>query len=93
MMDFAMFHLMFHTIRVQVTYTEHTPKCLVSPTLETTSPACPRFSPKCLFCEMPNSSSCDEFSEGLQIVLFTLGMSLLPSATPPQTYDACRVSW
>ena len=28
---------------------------------------------KWLFGEMPNSNSCDEFSERLQIVLFTLG--------------------
>ena len=28
---------------------------------------------KWLFGEMPNSRSCDEFSERLQIVLFTLG--------------------
>ena len=46
-----------------------------------------------LFGEMPNSYSYDEFSERLQVVLFTPGMSKLPSTTPPQTYDACRVSW
>ena len=28
---------------------------------------------KCFFREMPNSNSCDEFSERLQIVLFTPG--------------------
>ena len=38
-------HLLFHSIRVRVTYNEHLPKCLVSPTQETTSPASPRFSP------------------------------------------------
>ena len=36
--------LMFHTIRVRETYTEHARRCLVSPTLETTSPARRRFS-------------------------------------------------
>ena len=66
-----MIHLMSNTIRVRETYTEHARRCLVSPALETTSPACRR--PSDLFGEMPNSNSCDEFSERLQIVLFTLG--------------------
>ena len=44
MMDFAMFHLMLCTIRVQVTHNEHAPKYLVSHTLETSLPAGPRFS-------------------------------------------------
>ena len=43
----------------------------VSPTLETTSPACRRFSNMWFFGEMPNSRIGDEFSERLQIVLFT----------------------
>ena len=45
----------------------------MSPTLETISPACHRFSTSVFFGEMPNSHSCDEFSERLQIDLFTLG--------------------
>ena len=48
-------------------------RCLVSPTLETISPACHRFSTSGFFREMPNSHSFDEFSERLQIDLFTLG--------------------
>ena len=49
----------------------HARRCLVSPTLETTSPARHRFSTSVFFREMPNSHSCDEFSERLQIDLFT----------------------
>ena len=43
----------------------------MSPTLETNSPACHRFSTSGLFREIPNSRTCDEFSERLQIFLFT----------------------
>ena len=71
-MDFTMIHLMSNIDRVPMTYTEHARKCLVSPTLETTSPARRRFSTSGFFGEMPNSRSCDEFSERLQTVLFTL---------------------
>ena len=39
----------------------------MSPTLETTSPACHRFSRRC-----PTAAVFDEFSERLQIVLFTI---------------------
>ena len=55
MMDFAMFHLMFHTNRVQETY-------IVSPSLETASPACRRFSTSGFFSEFAMNS----------LVLFTL---------------------
>ena len=79
MMVFAMIHLMFNTNRVRETCNEHARKCLVSHTMETTSPACRRFSTSCLFREMPNSSSCVEFSERLQIVLFTLRYTVLNS--------------
>ena len=44
MMEFTKIHLMSHTNRVRETYNEHARRCLVSPTLETTSPACYRFS-------------------------------------------------
>ena len=44
-LDFTMFLFMSHTNRVQGTCTEHARRCLVSPSLETTSPACRRFSP------------------------------------------------
>ena len=60
-------HLMSHTNRVRETYTVHARRCPVSP-LETTSPACYRFS----FREMLNSRRFDDFSEHVQIVLVTL---------------------
>ena len=41
MMDFNLFHLMFHNNRVRETYTEHAKRCLT----ETTSPARRQFSP------------------------------------------------
>ena len=59
--------------RVRETYSVHSRRRLVSPTLETTSPASSRFSTSVFFREMPNSRRCDGFSEHLQIVLFTLG--------------------
>ena len=63
---------MSHTTRVRETYTEDARRCLVSPALETISPACQRFSTSGFFREMANSRGCDEFSERLHIVLFTL---------------------
>ena len=44
MMDFIRIHWMNHTNRVRETYTKHARRCLVPPTLESTSPACRRFS-------------------------------------------------
>ena len=45
-----------HTNRVRVTYNEHAPKFLVSPTLETTSPACPRFSTSAFSVRCPTAT-------------------------------------
>ena len=75
MMDFAMFHLMFHTNRVQETYYEKAPKV---PRVSYTGDSFASTSSvltKWLFGEKPNSRSCDEFSERIQIVPFTMGMS------------------
>ena len=72
MMDFTKIHLMSHNNRVREIYTEHARRSLVSPTVETTSPALLSVLNKWLLREMPYSRSCDEFSERLQIVLFTL---------------------
>ena len=44
LMVFDVIHLMSNTIRVRETYTKYARRFLVSPTLETTSPACRRFS-------------------------------------------------
>ena len=47
---------------------------------------------KCPFREMPNSSSCDVQAPP-DCPLHTGVLGWMPSTTPPQTYDACRVSW
>ena len=70
MMRFTRFHLMFHTIRVQETYTVHTQRspCLLlwrqlrQHVVGSHQAAL----------QMPNSRGCDDFFERLQIVLFAL---------------------
>ena len=46
-----------------------------------------------LFSEVPNSRSCDEFSERLQIVLFTLGDLELNAVTTTDVLHVPSVSW
>ena len=93
MMDFAMFHLMSNTIRVRETYTKYTRRCLVSPTLETTSPACRRFSTSGFSVSFPTATVAINSPSASRLSSSHWRMSLLPSTTPPQTYDACRMSW
>ena len=74
MMDFNMIPSCPTPFDARETYTKHARRCFVSPTRETTSPACHRFSISGFSERCPNSRSCDVFSECLQIVLFTLGI-------------------
>ena len=72
--DFTGIHLMSHTNRIlRYLHRVHARRRLVSPTLETTSPACHRFSTSGFSGRCPTRRSCDELlPERLQIVLFTL---------------------
>ena len=69
--SFAVTYLVLHQSCTGA-YTEHARSSFVSPTLETTSPACPRLSTSGFSGRCPNSRSFDDFSERLQTILFTL---------------------
>ena len=93
MLDFTMIHMMSLANRVQETYTEHARRCLVSPTLETTSPACRRFSTSGSSVSSPTATVAMNSPSASRLSSSHWRMSYLPSTTPPQTYDACRMSW
>ena len=67
-----MFRLISNTNRVRETYPEHARRCLVSPTLETTSPACRRFSPSGFSVRYPKAAVAMNSPSASRLSSFTL---------------------
>ena len=92
MMDFNLFHLMSHNNRVRETYTEHAKRCLISPTPETTSPACRRFSASFISVRCPTATVSMNSPSASRLSFSHWGiLSRMPSTTLPQTCYTCRV--